>query len=111
MRANIYTPSIVAVTGLAGHAFGSWRGKGDFSRMWLQDFFSEDLPNCRTMIYGHNSALLNNGAHQIKDYTLGFISELTRVRSILGKVSKNLSLSASKMPINPINSMLDFSGD
>jgi hypothetical protein len=95
----IYTPSIVAVTGLAGHAFGSWRGKGDFSRMWLQDFFSEDLPSCRTMIYGHNSALFNNGIHQIKDYNLGFIRELTRVRSsILSGVSKYLSLSACSYP-------------
>ncbi|KAI5841055.1 hypothetical protein DFP73DRAFT_516555 [Morchella snyderi] len=72
---------IVAVTGLAGHAFGSWRGKGDLGRMWLQDFFSEDLPNCRTMIYGHNSGLLDNGIHQIKDYNQQFIWELTRVRS------------------------------
>lgn len=100
MRAYIYTPSIVAVTGLAGHAFGSWRGKGDFNRMWLQDFLSEDLPNCRTMIYGHNSALLNNGLYQIKDYTLGFISELMRVRSsILSKVSKHLSLPAFSYPV------------
>ena len=47
------TADVVAITGLDGHAYGSWSG-GDPKRMWLRDFLSEDLPKCRVMIYGYN---------------------------------------------------------
>jgi hypothetical protein len=49
------TVDIIAITGLDGHAFGSWQGKGNLGRMWVLDFFLKDLPPCRTMIYGYNS--------------------------------------------------------
>lgn len=34
--------SIIAVTGLAGHAFGSWRSRGS-PRMWLRDLLPKDI--------------------------------------------------------------------
>lgn len=73
-------PSIVAVTGLDGHAWGSWRGKGQLGRMWLRDFLSKDLPNCRTMIYGYNSKLQSAGIHTIEGYCRSFLEELKKVR-------------------------------
>ena len=53
--ANSSRYSIIAITGLDGHAYGSWRGKGNLGRMWLRDFLSKDLPNCRTMTYGYTT--------------------------------------------------------
>lgn len=72
--------SIVAVTGLDGHAWGSWRGRGQMGRMWLRDFLSKDLPNCRTMIYGYNTKLKSPGIHTIESYCRSFLDELKKVR-------------------------------
>lgn len=47
--------SVVAVTGLAGHAFGSW--SIDHQQMWIRDFLPRDIPNIRVMTYGYNSQL------------------------------------------------------
>ncbi|CAN9415749.1 unnamed protein product [Alternaria alternata] len=74
------TADIVAITGLDGHAYGSWRGKGNLGRMWLRDFLSKDLPCCRTMIYGYNSKLSSHGIDRIMDYSRGLTEELKKVR-------------------------------
>ncbi|KAL7267903.1 hypothetical protein RUND412_009495 [Rhizina undulata] len=71
---------IVAVTGLGGHAYGSWRGK-ETKKMWLRDFLAHDLPNCRTMIYGYNSNLKSRGFHTLKDYKKEFLQEIARIRT------------------------------
>jgi hypothetical protein len=73
--------SIIAITGLDGHAYGSWRGKGNLGRMWLRDFLSKDLPHCRTMIYGYNSKLTSHGVDTIMDYGRGLLEELKKVRA------------------------------
>lgn len=78
---NIRSLSIIAITGLDGHAYGSWRGKGELGRMWLRDFLSKDLPRCRTMTYGYNSKLLSQGIDTIMTYGLEFIEGLERVRN------------------------------
>ena len=73
------TADVVAVTGLDGHAYGSWSG-GNPKRMWLRDFLSEDLPKCRVMIYGYNSKLSTPGLHTIADFGSGLREELLRAR-------------------------------
>ncbi|KAF2631425.1 hypothetical protein BU25DRAFT_384710 [Macroventuria anomochaeta] len=86
---QLYTPTsdapvvadVVAITGLDGHAYGSWRGKGSLGRMWLRDFLCKDLPCCRTMIYGYNSKLSSHGVDTIMDYGRGLLEELKKVRS------------------------------
>ncbi|USP74943.1 hypothetical protein yc1106_02217 [Curvularia clavata] len=86
---QLYTPAsdtpvvadVIAITGLDGHAYGSWRGKGSLGRMWLRDFLCKDLPNCRTMIYGYNSKLSSRGVEKIMDYERGLLEELRKVRS------------------------------
>ncbi|KFY68927.1 hypothetical protein V496_00678 [Pseudogymnoascus sp. VKM F-4515 (FW-2607)] len=75
------TADVIAITGLDGHAYGSWRGKGNLGRMWLRDFLSKDLPYCRTMIYGYNSKLSTHGVDTIMDYGRGLIEELKKVRN------------------------------
>jgi hypothetical protein len=64
---------------LGGHAYGSWRARKT-SKMWLRDFFSKDLPNSRTMIYGYNSKLASTSIHTIRDYNLGFLEDLKNAR-------------------------------
>src|SRR5271168_1567324 len=80
LPAHLSHGSIIAITGLDGHAYGSWRGKGNLGRMWLRDFLSKDLPHCRTMIYGYNSKLLSNGIDTIMTYGLELMDGLKRVR-------------------------------
>ncbi|KAF5235111.1 hypothetical protein FAUST_7283 [Fusarium austroamericanum] len=75
------TADIIAITGLDGHAYGSWRGKGNFGRMWLRDFLSKDLPCCRTMTYGYNSKLSSRGIDTVMDYGRELIEELKKVRN------------------------------
>ena len=70
---------VVAITGLDGHAYGSWSG-GNPKRMWLQDFLSKDLPKCRVMTYGYNSKLSRPGLHTIADFGRGLREELLQVR-------------------------------
>jgi protein SERAC1 len=77
----IYRISIIALTGLDGHAYGSWRGKGNLGRMWLRHFLSKDLPNCRTMIYGYNSKLASHGVDTLMDYGRGFLESVKGVRN------------------------------
>ncbi|KAJ4859789.1 NACHT domain-containing protein [Trichoderma breve] len=47
---------IIAVTGLAGHAFGSWKSKKK-PDMWLRDFLPASIPNVRVLTYGYNTKL------------------------------------------------------
>ena len=81
LAAHLSHCSIIAITGLDGHAYGSWRGKGNLGRMWLRDFLSKDLPRCRTMIYGYNSKLLSNGIDTIMDYGRELMEEIKKVRN------------------------------
>ena len=72
--------SIVALTGIDGHAYNSWRGRGDLRLMWLRHFLSNDLPQCRTMIYGYDAKLTSRSVARIRDYSLGLLDDLKRVR-------------------------------
>src|SRR2546421_12353097 len=78
--AHVSRCSIIAITGLDGHAYGSWRGKGMLRRMWLRDFLSKDMPRCRTMIYGYNSKLKSREIGKIMDYGREFMEEIKKVR-------------------------------
>jgi hypothetical protein len=91
LAADPLARSIIAITGLDGHAYGSWRGKGNLGRMWLRDFLSKDLPRCRTMIYGYNSKLTSHGVDTIMDYGRGLMEELKKVRKT-DEVSKETAL-------------------
>ena len=73
------TADVVAITGLDGHAYGSWSG-GNPKRMWLRDFLSQDLPKCRVMIYGYNSKLSDPGLHTISDFGGDLREDLLRAR-------------------------------
>jgi len=73
---------VVAVTGLAGHAFGSWRNR-DTCKMWLKDFLPEDVKNVRIMTYGYDSSLVRGVKSETRlvDYRRNFIQQLENSRS------------------------------
>lgn len=48
--------SLIAISGLNGHAFGSFKKPGA-SYMWLRDTLAQDIPESRTIIYGYDSKL------------------------------------------------------
>jgi protein SERAC1 len=49
--------------------------------MWLRDFLAEDVPHCRTMIYGYNSKLDTRGVDTIVDYSRGLLEEMQKIRN------------------------------
>ncbi|KAJ5410945.1 uncharacterized protein N7487_005304 [Penicillium crustosum] len=55
--------------------------RGNLGRMWLQDFISKDLPQCRTMIYRYNSKLSSHGVDTILDYGRELIEEIKKIRN------------------------------
>jgi len=76
--------SVVAVTGLAGHAFGSWRSRETY-RMWLKDFLPDDFENTRIMTYGYDSSIIqcegSNPSSSLSNYRRSFIEELKKSRT------------------------------
>ncbi|PGH08105.1 hypothetical protein AJ79_06105 [Helicocarpus griseus UAMH5409] len=85
---------VIAITGLDGHAYGSWKGRGNAGSMWLRDFLSQDLPHCRTMIYGYNSKLSSHGVDTLEDYYRGFMEQINQVRDASGLEQRPLFLIA-----------------
>ena len=69
----------VAVCGLGGHAFGSFKEKGG-PYMWLRDSLPKDLPNLRVLLYGYDSGLEDSDSNQnvsvIADSFVGHLREL-----------------------------------
>ncbi|KAI9771315.1 MAG: hypothetical protein M1840_002285 [Geoglossum simile] len=73
---------VVAVTGLAGHAFGSWRSR-ETQRMWLKDFLPKHVMGIRVMTYGYDSSLVGHTRSRsvLSDYRRNFIQQLENSRS------------------------------
>ncbi|KAF7888107.1 uncharacterized protein EAF02_002648 [Botrytis sinoallii] len=70
---------IIAVTGLAGNAFGSWAAEP--THMWLRDKLAVDFPNARVMSYGFDSHL--KGSHSeavISVFSSRFRSDVEEIR-------------------------------
>ena len=72
--------SVVAVTGLNGRPYDSWRGNGPHGSMWLRDFFRLDLPSFRTMIYGYNTKWYSKSMSDLNDMGHEFLNELQKAR-------------------------------
>jgi hypothetical protein len=81
LYADASDSSVVAVTGLAGHAFGSWRSR-ETHKMWLKDFLPKDIGNIRIMTYGYDSSLIGPETNaRLIDYRRNFIQQLKNSRS------------------------------
>lgn len=75
--------SIVAITGLAGHAFGSWKDRIS-NKMWLHDFLPGHL-DCpvRILTYGYNTTLAEHTSRidGMADLVEGFLRQLESSRA------------------------------
>lgn len=72
--------SIIAVTGLAGHAFGSWRSRNS-GKMWLRDIIPIDLPNARILTYGYDTKLAGSKSNaRISEYAKQFLETVMDAR-------------------------------
>ena len=70
----------VAICGLGGHAFGSFKEKGT-SYMWLRDSLPNDLPNLRVLLYGYQSGLDGSDSNQnVSVIADSFVSHLSYLR-------------------------------
>ncbi|RKL14277.1 hypothetical protein BFJ68_g6670 [Fusarium oxysporum] len=74
---------IIAISGLGGHAFGSFKER-DGNHMWLRDSLPSDLthedttePTARVMIYGYESSVANsNNFQNLEDLSTSFHNSL-----------------------------------
>lgn len=74
-------PSCIAISGLGGHAFGSFKERGG-SYMWLRDSLPQDLPHTRILLYGYDSEMIQSQAVQtIRDLANTFRSAIKSIRS------------------------------
>ena len=76
IHANIF--SIIAISGLGGHAFGSFKERGG-EHMWLRDALPRDLtlddnrPFARVMTYGYDSGVSKSDNMQsLEDLAVSF---------------------------------------
>jgi len=79
-----YKADIIAISGLGGHAFGSFKEHGGI-QMWLQDFLPKDLASpTRILIYGYDTHLENSSSFQtITDLATSFAASLKTIRTTL----------------------------
>lgn len=71
--------SIIAITGLAGHAYGSWAHADD--RMWLRDYLKDT--NARILTYGYESNMdggQSSNWNTIQDHAARLWNRLTNTR-------------------------------
>ena len=73
--------SIIAVTGLSGHAFGSWKQR-DKPDMWLRDFLPQSIPNARILTYGYDTRLPGSRSEaSILELSKRFLESIKTTRS------------------------------
>lgn len=72
--------SIVFMSGIGSHAYGSWTSKSDPWRMWPRHFLPSKLPNARVMIYGHKASLRGTRFGELIDYRRSFSAALEQTR-------------------------------
>ncbi|TGZ77414.1 hypothetical protein EX30DRAFT_297530, partial [Ascodesmis nigricans] len=71
---------IIAVTGLAGHALGSWRSS-DRHTVWLRDFLPRDIPTCRILTFGYESTVQHSvSVNRFQHYGKQLLERLREVR-------------------------------
>ncbi|RDW65098.1 hypothetical protein BP6252_10749 [Coleophoma cylindrospora] len=72
---------IVAVTGLAGHAIGSWKSPGE-SDVWIRDYLPDDKVNARVLTYGYDTTLVRSRSKSsIHDLAMGLLEALKSSRT------------------------------
>lgn len=69
--------SCIAISGLAGHPFGSWQRKGaEKTFMWIRDDLPQALPQVRFILYGYDSTLRSDSFQRIPDISQALLQQL-----------------------------------
>lgn len=77
----VLTPtSIVFISGIGSHAYGSWASKLDPWLMWPRHFLPKHLPTARVMAYGHRADIRGTGFGDLLDYSRNFSDSLKQAR-------------------------------
>jgi hypothetical protein len=68
----------IALSGLAGHAFGSWSNRShETNFMWLRDALPQRYPRIRVLAYGYDTQLIESKSFQsIEDLSLALINAI-----------------------------------
>ncbi|KAI0410480.1 hypothetical protein F5X98DRAFT_98862 [Xylaria grammica] len=75
------TVDLIAVSGLASHAFGSFKERNG-PHMWLRDSLPRDIPNTRIFTYGYDTHLEGStSVANLDDLANEFQSKLKLIRS------------------------------
>ncbi|KAK5713276.1 hypothetical protein LTR17_017691 [Elasticomyces elasticus] len=75
---------LVAVTGLGGHALGSFRS-ADGTFVWLRDALPSDVPQARILTYGYDTTPVKNQSKEtIHDLAAAFLDRLDSFRRATG---------------------------
>lgn len=75
--------SIIAITGLAGHAFGSWAHSEE--KMWLRDYLPKPYAhNARILTYGYSSHITGDITSMVtlSDLSDSFSDNLINMRDL-----------------------------
>jgi hypothetical protein len=73
--------SIIAVTGLAGHAFGSWKSREE-QQMWLRDFLPNTTKEARILTYGYDTKLPGSqSSASILELSKKFLESVKTIRN------------------------------
>lgn len=71
---------VVAVTGLGGHALGSFRST-DGTSVWLRDFGPEDVSQARFITYGYGTTVASSDSNQgVREVAMTLLQELAIFR-------------------------------
>ncbi|KAM5521100.1 ankyrin repeat protein [Fusarium oxysporum f. sp. phaseoli] len=79
---------IIAVHGLNGDAFSTWRHQPD-GTLWLRDLLPKSLPGCRVYTYGYPSKIFSQSSARVQEYARNLLISLRDIRedSTIGKRS------------------------
>ena len=72
---------MIAIPGIDGHAYGSWKSKGGSNQVWLRHYLEEEMPSLRVMIYGYHAKLGELAGGGLDYYTKEFLQELRTIRA------------------------------
>ena len=71
----------MALTGLGGHALGSWRSPTGWE-VWLRDFLPKDMEDVRVLLYGYDTSILRTNSIWKEHFHSLAISMLDSLRGV-----------------------------
>lgn len=95
-----YPVDIIAVHGLNGDAFSTWRHHQD-GTLWLRDLLPGFLPGCRVYTYGYPSKIFAQSSARVEEYARDLLISLrdSREDSTIVLPSATSILATSDIPI------------